>query len=68
MPKAVLLADAIAWHDEDDLRHEADGRGTEVDLPADAFDRHKKAGNVAAAGSKAAKSAGEPEAETVPGE
>ena len=63
MAKAVLLADAIAWYDEDGLRHEADGKGSEVDLPAADFERHLAAGNIAKPSSKAAKEAAEPEAE-----
>lgn len=53
--KAILLADAIAYHDEDGNRQEADGRGTEVDLPKEAFDFHEAAGNVVAASNKAEK-------------
>ena len=63
MPKAVLLADAIAWYDEDGERHEVDGKGAELDLPTADFERHLAAGNVAKPSSKAAKEAAEPEAE-----
>lgn len=61
MAKAVLLFDAVAWVDEDGNRQEADGKGTEVDLPAGELDRLKKMGAVAAPSSKAAKEAAEPE-------
>lgn len=61
MAKAVLLVDALAYLDDDGVRHEVDGKGTEVDLPTAAFDFHEKAGNVAKAGTKAAKEAVEPE-------
>jgi hypothetical protein len=67
MAKAILLVDAIAWIDEDGVRQEADGKGSEVDLPADAFKHHEEAGNVAAPRSKAAKEAAEGESEE-PGE
>lgn len=68
MAKAILLADAIAWYDEDGIRHEADGRGTEVELPKDAFEQHKEAGNIAAPSSKGREVRGLPEAEAAPGE
>lgn len=57
MQSAVLLADAIAWYDEDGERQEAEHRGTELELPAEVFERHAAAGNVATPGSKEAKSA-----------
>lgn len=68
MPKAVLLVDALAWYDDDGVRHEQDGKGSEVDLPDKAFKHHKDAGSVAAPRSKEAKAAAEgsesePEAE-----
>jgi hypothetical protein len=61
--KAQLIADAIAWHDEDGVRHEEDGRGTEVDLPSKEFDRLSELGAVAKAGSAAAETSGDETAE-----
>lgn len=65
MAKAVLLADAIAWYDEDGVRHEADGRGAEVDLPDADYERHLAAGNIAkpGAGAAAAETTGDETAE-----
>jgi hypothetical protein len=78
MPKAVLLVDALAYLDDDGVRQEIDGstldppqasaRGAEVELPSEAFEHHKKHGNVVAAGSKAGKEASAEAAESESGE
>lgn len=65
MAKAVLLFDAVAWYDEDGVRHEADkydrdGNLNEVDITPDKeFDRLAKIGAVAKAGSAAAETTGD---------
>lgn len=59
--KAVSLVDTLRWTEDGDIKT-VDGKGVEVDLPADEFDRLEAAGAVekpapAKSRSKAAKDA-----------